>query len=144
MQDEYVLPDDPSVPPPPLDEHGEIDWDAYYSDPRFWAAVRQAPRDKVVPVAPMPLARRMSANGSVMAAMALGFREVFEGHKDKGEIIQVRDDSGDGDRPDKPFHLEFDPEDPENTRAIVRTWVDDTAVPGTAVPGTADDRSPAP
>jgi hypothetical protein len=72
----------------------------------------------------MPLARRYSANGSVMAAMALGFREVFEGHRDKGEIIQMRDDSGDGDRPDKKFHLEFDPEDPENTRAIVRTWVE--------------------
>ena len=118
--DDYVVPEGDGVPPPPVGEDGEIDWDAYYSDPRFWAAVSNGERAKAKPAPPLPLARRAGANGSVMAAMMLGLREVFEPNKDRGEIIQIRDDSGDPDHPNKPFHLDFDPEDPENTRAIVR------------------------
>jgi hypothetical protein len=103
----------------PVDAEGEIDWDAYYSDPRLWERVNAdvaARRHGQVPVIP-----RVSANGSVMAAMMLGLREVFD-PKAKQEIVVQRDDSGDPDRPDKPMHLEFDPDDPRATKATVRSW----------------------
>lgn len=99
----------------PIGPDGEPDWDAYYSDPRFGHYV--GPQHERAGV---PLIRRYSANGSVMAAVALGFREVFDPHRAKVEIVQQRDDSGDPDRPDKPFHLDFDPDDPTATRAVVR------------------------
>ena len=99
----------------PIGPDGEPDWDAYYSDPRFRHFI--GPQDLRPGV---PLIRRYSANGSVMAAVALGFREVFDPHRAKVEIVQERDDSGDPDHPDKAFHLEFDPDDPTATRAIVR------------------------
>lgn len=124
FDDGWVLPDVEGMPELPVDEDGEIDWDAYYSDPRFWTAAATAQRHKAKPAPPMPVAKRWTANGSLMGAMALGLRQVFEGPRDRGEVVQERDDSGDPDRPDKPFHLDFDPEDPQNTRAVVRTWVD--------------------
>ena len=99
----------------PIGADGEPDWDAYYSDPRFGHFIGAQDIRPVV-----PLMRRYSANGSVMAAVALGFREVFDPHRAKVEIVQERDDSGDPDHPDKAFHLEFDPDDPTATRAIVR------------------------
>ena len=104
----------------PIGADGEPDWDAYYSDPRFGHFIgTQQERTGV------PLIRRYSANGSVMAAVALGFREVFDPHRAKVEIVQERDDSGDPDRPDKRFHLDFDPDDPTATRAVVRPHLRD-------------------
>ena len=100
----------------PIGPDGEPDWDAYYSDPRFGHFIGSQNERP----ATLPLIRRYSANGSVMAAVALGFREVFDPHRAKVEIVQERDDSGDPDHPDKAFHLEFDPDDPTATRAIVR------------------------
>lgn len=104
----------------PTGPDGEPDWDAYYSDPRFGHFI--GPQHER---AAMPLMRRYRANGSVMAAVALGFREVFDPHHAKVEIVQERDDSGDPDRPNKPFHLDFDPDDPTATRAIVRPHLRD-------------------
>jgi hypothetical protein len=103
----------------PVGEDGEIDWDAYYSDPRLVARVEadiEARRAGRVPIIP-----RISANGSVMAAMMIGLRDALDS-KPKQEIVVQRDDSGDPDNPDKPFHLEFDPDDPAQTRAVVRPW----------------------
>ncbi len=103
----------------PIGANGEPDWDAYYSDPRFGHFIgSQHERPPS-----LPLIRRYSANGSVMVAVALGFREVFDPHRAKVEIVQERDDSGDGDRPDKAFHLDFDPDDPRATRAVVRPHI---------------------
>lgn len=106
----------------PFDENGEVDWDAYYADPRLWRRINadiDARRAGELPLIP-----RVAAGGSIMAAVALGFRNVFDPNAAKQEIIQQRDDSGDPDHPDKPFHLDFDPEDPTNTRAIVRPGKD--------------------
>jgi hypothetical protein len=104
----------------PIGSDGEVDWDAYYDDPKLWEKVNAdiaARRAGEVPVI-----RRMSANGSVVSAMMLGIRDALEMGKPKQEIVVQRDDSGDPDRPDKGFHLDFDPEDPTNTRATVRPW----------------------
>lgn len=104
----------------PIGPDGEPDWDLYFSDPRFghYVGPQTDPRS-------VPLVRRYSANGSVMAAVALGMRDVFDPHWRKVEIVQERDDSGDPDRPNKRFHLDFDPDDPRATRAVVRPHLDD-------------------
>lgn len=109
-----------SIPDEDFDEEQWAEyWGKVYSDPQFFAHVPRRP------VQPLGIARRTTANGSVMAAIALGMREVFDPDKRKGQIIVQRDESGDGDDPDKPFHLDFDPDDPRATRATVRSWAAD-------------------
>ena len=98
---------------------GDIDWDAYYAE-----VFR---RTKPTPPPLRPVRRRV-ANGSILAAVALGFREVFD--PEKPDEAVVAESPGDPDRPDKPFHLELDPDDPKATRAIVRLW----AKPGNDTP----------
>jgi hypothetical protein len=90
---------------------GDIDWDAYYAE-----VFR---RTKPTPP-PIPTIRRRVANGSILAAIVLGFRDVFD--PEKPDEAVVAEAPADPDRPDKPFHLEFDPDDPKATRAIVRLW----------------------
>ena len=107
----------------PIGPDGEVDWDAYYDDPRLWEKVNADIAARRA--GEVPIIRRMSANGSVVSAMMLGIRDALEMGKPKQEIVVQRDDSGDPDRPDKTFHLEFDPEDPTNTRATVRPWAND-------------------
>jgi hypothetical protein len=104
----------------PLGSDGEVDWDAYYNDPKLWEKVNADIAARRA--GEVPIIRRMSANGSVVSAMMLGIRDALEMGKPKQEIVVQRDDSGDPDRPDKGFHLDFDPEDPTNTRATVRPW----------------------
>ena len=113
-EDEAVLPIGPD---------GEVDWDAYYDDPLLWEKVNADIAARRA--GEVPIIRRMSANGSVVSAMMLGIRDALEMGKPKQEIVVQRDDSGDPDRPDKGFHLDFDPEDPTNTRATVRPWASD-------------------
>jgi hypothetical protein len=107
----------------PVGPDGEIDWDAYYDDPALWAKVNADIAARRV--GEVPIIRRRSANGSVVSAMMLGIRDALEMGKPKQEIVVQRDDSGDPDRPDKGFHLEFDPDDPTTTRATVRPWAAD-------------------
>jgi hypothetical protein len=104
----------------PIGSDGEVDWDAYYDDPKLWEKVNADIAARRA--GEVPIIRRMSANGSVVSAMMLGIRDALEMGKPKQEIVVQRDDSGDPDRPDKGFHLDFDPEDPTNTRATVRPW----------------------
>lgn len=105
---------------PPIGPDGEVDWDAYYDDPTLWEKVNADIAARRA--GELPVIRRRSANGSVVSAMMLGIRDALEMGKPKQEIVVQRDDSGDPDRPDKGFHLDFDPEDPTNTRATVRPW----------------------
>lgn len=113
----------PALPPPPPEGASDDDfdwagyWDDLYSDPRYWMSVLPER-----PPEPVALARRSAANGSIIAAVVLGMRNVFDPERDKGEIIAMRDDSGDPDNPHKPFHLDFDPESPRRTKATVRPW----------------------
>ncbi len=107
----------------PIGPDGEVDWDAYYDDPLLWEKVNADIAARRA--GEVPIIRRMSANGSVVSAMMLGIRDALEMGKPKQEIVVQRDDSGDPDRPDKGFHLDFDPEDPTNTRATVRPWAAD-------------------
>ena len=109
----------------PIGPDGEVDWDAYYDDPRLWEKVNADIAARRV--GEVPIIRRRSANGSVVSAMMLGIRDALEMGKPKQEIVVQRDDSGDPDRPDKGFHLDFDPEDPTNTRATVRPWAGSTS-----------------
>lgn len=109
----------------PIGPDGEVDWDAYYDDPRLWEKVNADIAARRA--GEVPIIRRMSANGSVVSAMMLGIRDALEMGKPKQEIVVQRDDSGDPDRPDKGFHLDFDPEDPTNTRATVRPWAGSTS-----------------
>jgi hypothetical protein len=111
----------------PIGPDGEIDWDAYYDDPKLWEKVNADIAARRV--GEVPIIRRRSANGSVVSAMMLGIRDALEMGKPKQEIVVQRDDSGDPDRPDKGFHLDFDPEDPTNTRATVRPWAGPTTEP---------------
>ena len=104
----------------PVGPDGEVDWDAYYDVPRLWEKVNADIAARRI--GEVPIIRRRSANGSVVSAMMLGIRDALEMGKPKQEIVVQRDDSGDPDRPDKGFHLEFDPDDPTNTRATVRPW----------------------
>jgi hypothetical protein len=111
----------------PIGPDGEIDWDTYYDDPKLWEKVNADIAARRV--GEVPIIRRRSANGSVVSAMMLGIRDALEMGKPKQEIVVQRDDSGDPDRPDKGFHLDFDPEDPTNTRATVRPWAGPTTEP---------------
>jgi hypothetical protein len=104
----------------PIGLDGEVDWDAYYDNPEIWEKVNADIAARRA--GELPVIRRRSANGSVVSAMMLGIRDALEMGKPKQEIVVQRDDSGDPDRPDKGFHLDFDPEDPTNTRATVRPW----------------------
>ncbi len=107
----------------PIGPDGEVDWDAYYDNPEIWAKVNADIAARRA--GELPVIRRRSANGSVVSAMMLGIRDALEMGKPRQEIVVQRDDSGDPDRPDKNFHLDFDPEDPTNTRATVRPWATD-------------------
>jgi hypothetical protein len=119
-QAEYLLDAEQDHIDLPLGPDGEVDWDTYYDDPKLWEKVNADIAARRV--GEIPIIRRRSANGSVVSAMMLGIRDALEMGKPKQEIVVQRDDSGDPDRPDKGFHLDFDPEDPTNTRATVRPW----------------------
>jgi len=90
---------------------GEPDWDTYYAD--LMGAVESEPM-------PVTLTQRYRGMAVAIGAMGLGIQRVIEPHKVKQEIVVQRDDSGDPDNPDKELHLDFDPDDPRQTRAIVR------------------------
>jgi hypothetical protein len=72
----------------------------------------------------MPVMRRTSAGGSFGAAIALGYRNVFDPDQKKDEIVAVAE-RGDGDG-DGDLKLELDPENPLTTRAVVRRRVPKT------------------
>jgi hypothetical protein len=103
---DFVLPNDMI-----FDAEGDPDWDTYYANVIGDVAPSEMPRN---------LARRHPDLAAVVGAMGLGIQRVFEPQKVKQEIVVQRDDSGDPDNPDKPLHLDFDPDDPRQTRATVR------------------------
>ncbi len=105
---ELVIPDDMIFGP-----DGEPDWDTYYE-------VLFHTFDANAEPMPESLAKRHPGTASVVGAIGLGLQQVFEPHKVKQEMVVQRDDSGDPDDPDKALHLDFDPDDPRQTRAIVR------------------------
>ncbi len=97
-------------------EEQEDRYRALFRDP--WFAELERRRRLRYAVEGVPLARRGSANGSVGAALALGFRNVFDPDRAKDEIVAVSE-RGDGDG-DGSLKLDLDPTDPRRTRAVIR------------------------
>ena len=93
------------------DDNGEPDWDTYYAN--IMGDVDPSPM-------PVTITQRFRGTAAAVGAMGIGIQRALEPHKLKQEIVVQRDDSGDPDNPDKDLHLDFDPEDPRGTRAIVR------------------------
>ncbi len=104
--EEYDMPTDMVYLP-----DGEPDWDTYYAN--IIGTVEPEPM-------PPTLLQRFRGTSQVVGAIGLGIQRAIEPHKVKQEIVVQRDDSGDPDNPDKELHLDFDPDDPRQTRAIVR------------------------
>lgn len=94
-----------------FDADGEPDWDTYYAN--IMATVETESM-------PVTITQRYRGTTAAVGAIGLGIQQVVEPHKVKQEIVVQRDDSGDPDNPDKELHLDFDPDDPRATRAIVR------------------------
>lgn len=104
--DDYEIPADMVYLP-----DGQPDWDTYYAN--IMGTVESEPM-------PQTLIQRFRGTSQAVGAIGLGIQRAIEPHKVKQEIVVQRDDSGDPDNPDKELHLDFDPEDPRQTRAIVR------------------------
>lgn len=66
----------------------------------------------------VPIARRSTANGSVGAALALGFRNVFDPDRKRDDVVAMSE-RGDGDG-DTGLKLDLDPTDPRRTKATIR------------------------
>jgi hypothetical protein len=101
---------DPSQP----FEDQEDRYRALFRDPWF-AEVDRARRQNYAANG-VPVQRRSSANGSVGAAIALGFRQVFDQEKAETVVMAERRDGDD----DGPLGLDFDPENPKTTKAVIR------------------------
>ncbi len=97
-------------------EEQEDRYRALFRDPWFVELDRR--RRLQYAVDGVPLARRGSANGSIGAALALGFRNVFDPDRARDEIVAVSE-RGDGDG-DGGLRLDLDPTDPRRTRAVIR------------------------
>jgi hypothetical protein len=97
-----------------FDEDGEPDWDAYY------ASVIGSVETQTMPIT---ITQRFRGTTAAVGAIGLGIQQVLEPQKVKKQIVVQRDDSGDPDNPEKELHLDFDPEDPRQTRAVVRPHI---------------------
>ena len=82
---------------------------------------------------------RRSTAGAMMTGIAIGFQQVFDRPKqDIPFVIKASSDPGD---PDSPIDLQFDPDDPTKTVAIIRTTAPHTDTPADEQgPGDGDER----
>ena len=102
-----------------FDENGDPDWDTYYAT--IMATVGHGTETM-----PLTITQRYRGTAAAVGAIGLGIQQVLEPQKIKKQIVVQRDDSGDPDNPDKELHLDFDPDDPRQTRAVVRPHVRET------------------
>jgi hypothetical protein len=66
--------------------------------------------------------RRRSAAGAMMTGIAFGMQEALDRKRKEAPIVQQVDgDPG----PQGPIELQFDPDHPENTVAVIRPWLMD-------------------
>jgi hypothetical protein len=83
--------------------------------------------------------RRRSAAGAMMTGIAFGMQEALERKRKEVPIVQQAD--GDPAGPQGPIELQFDPDHPEKTVAVIRPWLMDGG--GTA-PAEDGDATPPP
>ncbi len=78
---------------------------------------------------------RKSAAGAMMTGIAIGFQKALEPERQEPAfVIKASSDPHD---PEGPIELRFDPDDPTNTVAIVRS---PSPSPGAELPGGAEDK----
>ena len=66
--------------------------------------------------------RRRSAAGAMMTGIAFGMQEALDRKRKEAPIVQQADgDPG----PQGPIELQFDPDHPEKTVAVIRPWLMD-------------------
>jgi hypothetical protein len=65
--------------------------------------------------------RRRSAAGAMMTGIAFGLQEALERKRKEVPIVQQAD--GDPAGPEGPIELQFDPDHPEKTVAVIRPWL---------------------
>ncbi len=65
--------------------------------------------------------RRRSAVGAMMTGVAFGLQEALG--KQREEPAIVLEAAGDPSGPDNPIELQFDPDHPEKTVAVIRPWL---------------------
>jgi hypothetical protein len=65
--------------------------------------------------------RRRSAAGAMMTGIAFGLQEALERKRKEVPIVQQAD--GDPPGPRGPIELQFDPDHPEKTVAVIRPWL---------------------
>ncbi len=83
--------------------------------------------------------RRRSAAGAMMTGIAFGMQEALERKRKEVPIVQRAD--GDPAGPQGPIELQFDPDHPEKTVAVIRPWLMDGG--GTAPAEDGDATAPA-
>lgn len=74
------------------------------------------------PVTALARWRRNTASGALLTAVGVGLREVFEPHRDEVAIVHEAPGEPPG---DQEVELHFDPDHPERTWAVIRTWAED-------------------
>jgi hypothetical protein len=67
--------------------------------------------------------RRRSAAGAMMTGIAFGMQEALDRKRKEAPIVQQVD--GDPSGPQGPIELQFDPDHPEKTVAVIRPWLMD-------------------
>lgn len=77
------------------------------------------------PVTALARWRRNTASGAILSAVGLGLREVFEPQRDEVAIVHEAAGEPPG---DQEVELHFDPDHPERTWAVIRTWAEDPDV----------------
>lgn len=76
--------------------------------------------------------RRRSAAGAMMTGIAFGMQEALERKRKEPPIVQQVDgDPG----PQGPIELQFDPDHPEKTVAVIRPWLMNEGDPAPDEPG---------
>jgi hypothetical protein len=83
--------------------------------------------------------RRRSAAGAMMTGIAFGMQEALDRKRKEAPIVQQAD--GDPSGPQGPIELQFDPDHPEKTVAVIRPWLMDGG--GSAPAEDGDTTSPA-
>lgn len=93
-------------------------------DRLFPAAPVATEDDDLEPVTALARWRRTTTSGALMAAIGLGLREVFEPPREEAAIVLEAPGAPPG---EQEIELHFDPDHPDRTRAVIRTWPDDDA-----------------
>lgn len=111
-------PDEPDEPVD-LDEDDDLNVSDEFDESAF-------DEEPIEPSGQLQKWRRSTASGSIMGAVALGLREVFENPREEAPIVMEAPGEPPGPRR---LQLELDPDDPGASTVTFRPWMEGDSIP---------------